>query len=212
MFILLHDPNNKEEIYQSGYFDNNPDGLRDEFEYRYERKLDSFQDRIDDFSDIFNSEDVIHPDKLLASYDKKTTNYLTTKVFPFFKEMEKFYGSKIFDIYQEYIDQIAEERKTFVKSDYEDRLQEYTEEQEYKKKCKECGKQIVEILKKNIPMKQATLINSFQKEHQEIVKDSLNNLISENRVFRVRKDINKKGSPWFLVLGEHRYDWKTITK
>lgn len=209
---MLHDPKNKEEIYQSGYFDNNPDGLRDEFEYRYERKLDSFQDRIDDFSDIFNSEDVIHPDKLLASYDKKTTNYLTTKVFPFFKEMEKFYGSKIFDIYQEYIDQIAEERKTFVKSDYEDRLQEYTEEQEYKKKCKECGKQIVEILKKNIPMKQATLINSFQKEHQEIVKDSLNNLISENRVFRVRKDINKKGSPWFLVLGEHRYDWKTITK
>ena len=210
--MVLHDPTNKDGVYQSGIIDNDLDALRDEFEYHYEKRLDSFQDKIDDFSSIFNSEQVVHPDKMLTSYDKKTTKYLTSYVFPFFKEMEKYYGPKIMDVYQEYIDQIAEEREAFVKFDYEGRLQEHAEEQEYKKKCKECGKQIVEILKKNIPMKQATLINSFQKEHQEIVKDSLNNLISENRVFRVRKDINKKGSPWFLVLGEHRYDWKTITK
>ncbi len=209
---MLHDPKNKEEIYQSGYFDNDPDGLRDEFEYHYERKLDSFQDKIDGFCDIFSSEDVIHPDKLLASYDKKTTEYLTVKVFPFFKEMVKYYGPKIMDIYQEYIDQISEERASFVKFEYEDRLKEFIEEQEYEKLFQQYEKQIVDILKKNVLMKPNALINSFPIEQQKIVKECIKYLISGNRVFRVRKDINRKGSPWFLVLGEHRYDWKTIAK
>lgn len=209
---MLHDPKNKEEIYQSGYFDNDPDGLKDEFEYCYERKLDSFQNKLDDLRDVFCPDYLVHPDKLLERYDKRTTEYLTVKVFPFFKEMEKYYGPKIMDIYQEYIDQVAEERASFVKFEYEDMLKEFIEEQEYEKLFRKYEKQIVGILKKNVPMKPNALINSFPKEQQKIVKDCLNNLISENRVFRVRKDINKKGSPWFLVLGEHRYDWKTITK
>ena len=208
---MLHDPKYKDEIYQSGYYDDKPDALRDEFEYFYERKLDSFQDKLDDLSDVFNPDDTIHPDKLLARYDKKTTEYLTTKVFPFFKEMVKYYGPKIMDVYQEYIDQVAEERDSFVKFEYEDMLKEFIEEQEYKKLCLQYKKQIVEILKKHVPMKPNALINSFPKEEQKIVKDCLKYLMSENRVFRVRKDMNKKGSPWFLVLGEHRYDWRTFT-
>lgn len=208
---MLHDPTNKEKIYQSGYFDNDPDGLRDEFEYHYERKLDSFQDKLDDLRDIFSPDDLVHPDELLALYDKKTTKYLTARVFPFFKEMVKYYGSKIMDVYQEYIDQVAEERDSFVKFEYEDMLKEFLEEQEYEKLCQQYEEQIVDILKKNVPMKPNALINSFPKEEQKIVKDCLKYLMSENRVFRVRKDMNKKGSPWFLVLGEHRYDWRTFT-
>lgn len=50
---MLHDPTNKDEIYQSGMLDNEPESLCDEFEYHYERKLDSFQDKMDEFSDIF---------------------------------------------------------------------------------------------------------------------------------------------------------------
>ncbi len=207
---MLHDPKYKDEIYQSGYYDDKPDALRDEFEYFYEKKLDSFQGKLDDLSDIFNPDDTVHPDNLLARYDKKTTEYLTTKVFPFFKEMEKFYGTKIMDVYQEYVERVLEERNNFIKYEYEEMLKEFLEEQEYEKLCQQYEKRIVDILKENVPMKQVALINSFPKEEQKIVKDCLKYLMRENRVFRVRKDINKKGSPWFLVLGEHRYDWQSF--
>lgn len=206
---MLHDPTNKDEIYQSGMLDNEPESLCDEFEYHYERKLDSFQDKVDDFYEIFNPDTLIHPDKLLALYDKKTTNYLTSKVFPFFNEMVQYYGPKIMDVYQEYIDRIAEERESFLKYEYEDCLQDFIAEQEHKNLCRQFKKQIVDLLKKNIPMKQAALLNSFSKEEQKIVKVSLKELIKENRVFQVKKDTTNKGV-WFLVLGEHRYDWQSF--
>lgn len=206
---MLHDPTNKDEIYQSGIIDNDLDALRDEFEYHYEKKMDSFQDKVEDFSNIFYDDDDVHPDELLARYDKKTTKYLTTHVFPFFKEMEKYYGSKIMDTYQEYINQITEERDSFVKYEYQNRLQEFTEEQEYIKLCQDLKKQIIDLLNKNISVKQAALINSYPKEQQLFVKHCIEELIAANRVFRVRKDFNKKGA-WFLVLGKNRYNWKTL--
>lgn len=206
---MLHDPTNKDEIYQSGMLDNEPESLCDEFEYHYERKLDSFQDKMDEFSDIFNQDALTHPDRLLSLYDKRTTKYLISKVFPFFKEMVKYYGPKIMDVYQEYIDRIAEERESFLKFEYEDSLQNFIAEQERKKLCQQFKIQIVDLLKKNVPMKQVALMSCFSKEEQNNVKDSLKELIVENRVFRVKKDTTKKGT-WFLVLGEHRYDWQSF--
>ena len=191
---MLHDPNNRDGLYQSGMLDNDQDALRNEFEYRYESKLDSFQEKIDDMLDLLRTYSG-HPDKMLERYDKKTTDFLTSKVFPFFKDMVQYYGSGIMADYQDYVNQILEERDDFQKDFYEDCLQGYIEEENEKKLCQQITKTILENLKKNSPMKQSVLMGCFPKEQQSVVRKCLTDLQNKGRIVREKKD---NGRIWFL--------------
>lgn len=196
---MLHDPKNHDEIYQSGMLDYDLDSLRNEFEFFYERKLEGFQDKVDSFRDILMNYNYTHPDKLLASFDKKSSDYLKKTVRPFLESMTDYYGSKIMDIYQEYADQIAEERADFIKDSYDYCLQVYTAAQEYKKLHQQLTKRILELLKQDSPMKQAALVNSFPKEQQNVVKKCVKELLVAGRILRAKKDLSKSGV-WFLCF------------
>lgn len=196
---MLHDPNNHDEVYQSGVMDHDYVSLCDEFAYHYEAKLDAFQDKVDSFRDMFFTFGGVHPDKLLARYDKRTSDYLENVVLPFFEEMKDYYGPNIMGIYQEYADQLNMERASFIKDGYNDFLQDYNEEQEYKKLYQQTTKKILELLKQNSPIKQAALVNSFEKEHQSIVRKCLKELLVKGRIIRAKKDLSKNGV-WFLCF------------
>ena len=192
-----HDPNNMDGVYQSGMLDNNQDALRNEFEYRYENKLDTFQEKIDDMLDLLRTYGG-HPDKMLERYDKTTKDYLTSKVFPFFKKMEQYYGPGIMTIYRFYVNQILEERTEFKKDFYDDCLRGYIAEQNEKKLCQQITKVILEDLKKNGTMKQAAVVNNFPKEQQKFVRKCLTDLEQKGRIVRGKKDLSKSGI-WFLT-------------
>ncbi len=196
---MFHDPNNNDEVYQSGVMDNDYSALRDEFEYHYEDKLDRFQDAVDNFRDIFDSY-TVNPDKLLAKFDKKTSDYLETEVLPFFEDMTDYYGPKIMEVYEEYVRQVAEERSYFIKFDYDECLKDYNELQEEKKFYQQTSKKVLNLLKQNSPMKQAALISSFPKEHQSTVRKCVKEMLVKGRIIRAKKDLSKSGALFLCFI------------
>lgn len=196
-FLYKMDPQNHDPSYKEDFETHYVAAFADDFDYRYERKLDSFSDKVDSLIEKATSRDE-HPDKMLARFDK-ALEYVHQEMLPFFESKIEYYGKGILSEYHEYEERIKQEKEYFLASDYQDFLQDYQEEMAIKKRIASISRTIVSILKKTSPVKRADLYHKFSQDEKPMVRKALNKLTDKGKI-EIGRPNGKTRGPLYVSL------------
>ncbi|WP_299448145.1 hypothetical protein [uncultured Phascolarctobacterium sp.] len=198
--MLTPDPKNHNRDYLINLEYLDMEELVLDFQMKYEKKLDKFIDEIQNLADSSYSYDQSPKDKL-ASFDK-TYKYLDEKIKPFFIKMQDHYGEGIMQEFAYLKSEIDYVKADYLKNEYEDHQQEYEEYIQEQNHIKSIKAEVLKLLKKNAPMKQADLLRNFEKADATMIKKYIQELCIAGKVMKGRHSTSGKGAIFLVYISK----------
>lgn len=196
--MLTPDPKNHNEDYMISLECLDWEGLSIDFYDKYESKLDSFENKIDELTEnIYDY--TVPPEKALASFDK-AFKYLNEKVKPFFIKMQEHYGDNIMEYFEDLENNLNNTKTDYLKNDYEEHKRDYELFLIEQKHIKDIKANVLTILKEKSPIKQIDLLRLFNKEDTTLIKKYIQELCFSGKVLKARRTTSGKGTIFLVYV------------
>lgn len=198
--MLIPDPNNHNKDYLFSLECLDFDGLSIDFYDKYQRKIDSFENKIENIIDpLYNYDYTKSPEAILSSSDK-AYKYLNEKVKPFFIQMQEHYGINIMEYYDDLENEIINAKTDYLNNDYEAHRKEYEIFLIEQKHIKNIKSAVLKALKEKSPIKQVDLIRQFNTEDATLIKKYIQELCISGKILKARNTTSGKGTIFLVYL------------
>ena len=196
--MLTPDPKNHSEDYMISLEYLDWEGLSLDFYDKYERKLDSFENKIDALTEnIYDY--TVPPEQALASFDK-AFKYLNEKVKPFFIEMQKHYGDNIMEYFEDLENNLNSTKTDYLNNDYAEHKRNYELFLLEQKHIKDVKTKALTTVKEKSPIKQIDLLRLFDKKDATLIRKYIQELCISGKILKARRTTNGKGTIFLVYV------------
>lgn len=196
--MLIPDPKNHSKDYMISLECLDREGLSLDFYDKYERKLDSFENKIDELTDnVYDY--TIPPEQALASFDK-AFKYLNEKVKPFFIKMQEHYGDNIMEYFEDLENNLNSTKTDYLNDSYEEHKRNYELFLIEQKHIKNIKTKALAIIKENTPIKQVDLLRQFNKNDSNLIKKYIEELCVSGKILKARRTTSGKGTIFLVYI------------
>ena len=199
--MITPDPKNHSEDYIISLESLDFKELSLDFYIKYEKKLDAFENKINELTeDAYDY--TKSPENALHAF-AKAYKYLNEKIKPFFIKMQEHYGDDIMEYFEDLENNINSSKRDYLANDYEYHKRDYEMYISEQQHIKALKGNVLKILKENTPIKQVDLLRQFNKNDSNLIKKYIEELCVSGKILKARRTTSGKGTI-FLVYIENK--------